>query len=196
MGFAVCAGAQLIKTEERAATPARIVVGGRVQAAYWGPAPQWSNSGGAALSDQQIGDLGGARDPGDLCARGYLIAHGRQGVARRMDHVVWMIDHHPEWDGFLLNLSRSGYGELDGDGVDRVRGAWLKQIGSEQRSGMVLHHAAVFGALSAIHPSPKAGRGGDWVATLRARLRELGWGGGTEMPSRSARYGRYGAFWV
>lgn len=130
-----------------------------------------------------------------------------------MDHVVWMIDHHPEWDGFLLNLSRPGYGAADGDEADRVRDAWFRQIGSEHRSGMVLHHAAMFlewggciehakrvllaspdwvivaGAVHVPSLSPK-GHGGDWGVTMRARLRELSWGEGQRLPSRSPQYRR------
>ncbi len=46
-----------------------------------------------------------------------------------------MIENHPEWDGFLLSNSSAG---------DQVREAWSKQSGPDQRSGTVLHNAAVF----------------------------------------------------
>ncbi len=126
-------------------TPARIRVGCQVQRGYFGPAAQWFNPGVNSLSDVQIATLEGelSANPGDICARGYLIAHVQGHLSRRMDHVFWMIENHPEWDGFMLNLSPPGYGDEKG-AFDRVRPAWLQQVGPEQRSGTVLHHAAVF----------------------------------------------------
>ncbi len=109
-----------------------------MQAAYMGPAMAWHNSGSARLSDQQIDELEArvAAHPDDICARGYLIAHS-QGHARFLeDHILWMIEHHPEWDGFMLDLS----GPADG----AVRNAWLDKAGPYQTSGTVLQHAAVF----------------------------------------------------
>jgi hypothetical protein len=60
-----------------------------------------------------------------------------------MDHVLWMLENHPEWEGFILNLSTPGFGDEAGT-EDFVRAAWLRQIRSDQKSGIVLHHAAVF----------------------------------------------------
>jgi hypothetical protein len=56
-----------------------------------------------------------------------------------MDHVLWMVQNHPEWDGFMLNLS--GY---PGEQRDRIRAAWLQHVGPDQRSGTVVDHAALF----------------------------------------------------
>src|SRR5262249_46643976 len=88
-------------------TPSRIRVGCAVQQGYVGPAAQWFNAGPESLSVAQIANLEKAlsTNPEDICARGYLIAHGQGYVSRRMDHVLWMVQNHPEWDGFMLNLS-------------------------------------------------------------------------------------------
>lgn len=96
----------------------------------------------ASLLDEQIADLGQrlSTNPDDTCARGYLIAHGGGHVPHRIDHVLWMIENHPEWDGFLLNQSR--YWEEAA--YVSVRTAWLRQIGPDKQSGTILHHAAVF----------------------------------------------------
>ena len=95
---------------ERPPTPARIHVGCGTQSAYIGPAQQWHSSSNS-LSDAQIAELESelSSNPDDTCARGYLIAHGGGLVSHWMDHVQWMIEHHPEWDGFLLNGAPSAY---------------------------------------------------------------------------------------
>jgi hypothetical protein len=126
-------------------TPQRIRVGCAVQAAYTGPAPSWFNSGVNSLSDQQIADLERklTENPGDICVRGYLIAHGGGRVSRRMNHVLWMIENYPEWDGFMLNLSGRAFGDEHYD-YEHVKAAWLRKVGPSQQNGTVLHHAAVF----------------------------------------------------
>jgi hypothetical protein len=133
------------RIETKPVTPARIRVGCAVQMAYIGPSARWFNSGMESLSDEQIADLEKvvATHPEDVCARGYLIAHGQGRVSRRVDHVLWMIRNKPEWDGFLLNLSPPYDGDEPG-AYDNVKAAWLQQVGPDQRSGTVLHHAAVF----------------------------------------------------
>jgi hypothetical protein len=129
----------------RPATPAHIGVSCNVQSAYTGPAPQWFNNGTASLSDPQIADLEGvlSTHPEDTCTRGYLIAHGRGHVPRRLDHVLWMIENHPEWDGFLLDTSSAGNPSRTAE-YDLIKAAWLRQVHLNQRSGSVLHNAAVF----------------------------------------------------
>jgi hypothetical protein len=133
-----------VKEAPKAPTPGRIRVGCAVQAAYLGPAPQWFNSVDS-LSEEQIADLEKLLStvPEDICARGYLIAHGKGRVSRRKEHVLWMIEHHPEWDGFLLGSILMWI--IDGPAAnDQIRAAWLQQTGPDQQSGTVLHHAAVF----------------------------------------------------
>lgn len=126
-------------------TPNHIRVGCKVQSAYIGPAQLWFNNGTRSLSDAQIADLERllSASPQDICARGYLIAHGQDRVSRRMDHVLWMIENHPDWDGFMLNLSSPGY-RVERDTYQRIRAAWLKQVGPDQQNGTVLHNAAAF----------------------------------------------------
>jgi hypothetical protein len=126
-------------------TSARIRVSCRVQQAYVGPAQQWFNSGVDSLSDEQITDLERvlSTDAEDICARGYLIAHGQDRALRRMEHVLWMIENHPAWDGFALNLSLPRYAN-EQVAYDNIRTAWLQQARADQKSGTVLHHAAVF----------------------------------------------------
>src|SRR5579859_6821388 len=96
------------KAAERPPTPSRIRVGGNVQAAPLPkPAPQWQPAMNS-LSEEQIGELEAtiAKNPHDVCARGYLIAHGVGHVSNVTDHVLWMIANHPEWDGFLAPYPR------------------------------------------------------------------------------------------
>ncbi|MBS1827053.1 MAG: hypothetical protein JST93_17175 [Acidobacteria bacterium] len=136
-----------IRKEEKPAVPARIRVGCSPQSVgYNGPAALWRNAGPDSLSDEQIASLEAAlvRDAEDVCARGYLIAHGQSYVPRRLQHVLWMIEHHPEWKGFLHNRAQpeGALGEIEGR--DRIRAAWLKHVAADGQSGAVLHHAAVF----------------------------------------------------
>ncbi|MBL8212885.1 MAG: hypothetical protein JNK87_19375 [Bryobacterales bacterium] len=131
-----------VKKEEKPATPQRIRVGSNVQAAYQGPAAQWVGQG-AALSDAQIAELQQAlaKNPEDVCARAYLIAFGRDYVQDITDHKVWMIAHHPEWDGFLTAYFSGASRPED---RERFEQAWRKHIGPDQQNAHVLHHAAVF----------------------------------------------------
>jgi len=115
-----------------------------VQAGYDGPAPQWHNAGPDSLSTAQVAELEAkvAADAEDICARGYLIAHGADGAWRRADDLLWMIDHHPEWDGFLIGQRVRG--ERPPTLPSDIRSAWLRQIGTSQGKPIVLHHAAKF----------------------------------------------------
>src|SRR5262249_42260337 len=125
-------------------TPQRIHIGCGLQAAYVGPVPEWFNFPDS-LSDEQIASLEWtlSANPNDTCARGYLIAHGRGHVPQRMDHVLWMIENHPGWDGFILKLSQPKSADERHE-ADRVRAAWLRQAGPDQRSGAELHNAATY----------------------------------------------------
>ena len=116
---------------------------------FAGPAPRWFHSGERSLSDAQIAGL--EREihahPENTCARGYLIAHGEDRVSRRMDHVLWMVENHPEWDGFMLNLSAPQWNADPAERErmhQRIRAAWLPHTGPSQRDATILHHAAVF----------------------------------------------------
>ncbi len=127
-----------IKKEEKLATPQRIRVGRHVQANYQGPAPQWFSQG-PALADAQIGALQQAlvTNPENVCARARLIAFGREYVGDLTDHVLWMVQHHPEWDGFLVFFSERNRHE-------DTEASWRRHIGTQQQDARVLHHAAVF----------------------------------------------------
>jgi hypothetical protein len=134
-----------VREAPKPATPARVRVSCSVQVLYMGPAKQWFNYGLDSLSDEQIAGLETvlSASPEDTCARGCLIAHGQGHVPHRMEHVLWMIENHPEWDGFILNLSLPRYAN-EQLAYDRIRAAWLHQVRLDQQSGTVLHNAAVF----------------------------------------------------
>jgi hypothetical protein len=54
-----------------------------------------------------------------------------------------MVEHHPEWDGFMLNLSAPSQSRWpEGQrAYDRVKPVWLRQI-QEKPTATVLHNAA------------------------------------------------------
>lgn len=87
---------------------------------YTGPAEQWYERPDV-LSNQQLLDLERTvtEDPHNVCACGYLIAHGVGNVRFHESHVLWMVRNHPEWDGFLLNYVFAASSR------DRVRRAWI-----------------------------------------------------------------------
>ena len=137
-------------------TPQRIIVGKEVQAGYDGPAPRWVFHG-EALSDVGIADLEKTLSvhPDDICARGQLAAFApsastAEGPAR-IDHLIWMIQHHPEWEGFILNpyiaLSEPRSKQERSSYYDRLRAIWLQQVDPNQQNGAVLHNAAMFFAI-------------------------------------------------
>lgn len=134
---------------EKPMKPVPIRVGCLAQVAYPGPAPRWFHNGGDSLSDAQIVALERElqANPQNTCARGYLIAYGEDHVSRRMDHLQWMVENHPEWDGFMLNLSAPHWNAVPAERErmhQRVRAAWLPHTGPNQRDASILHHAAVF----------------------------------------------------
>jgi hypothetical protein len=136
-------------------TPQRIVVGKEVQAGYDGPAPRW-HFRREPLSDSEIANLEKklSLHPDDICARGQLAAFApsastAEGPAR-IDHLIWMIQHHPEWDGFILNPNDAlsePRSQQERSGYDRLRTTWLQQVEPNQHSGAVLHNAAMFFAI-------------------------------------------------
>lgn len=143
MAIAFALGGQVApKVEEKPATPQRIRVRCGVQAAFPGAGPRWRVTG-HALSDRQITELEAAvsENPEDVCTRGYLIAFGEDRLRRRLEHVLWMINHRPDWEGFLRNLSAT---RLTREGQGQVRTAWLGATGARTANGMVLHYAALF----------------------------------------------------
>src|ERR1700749_3343127 len=91
----------LVRDAPNPATPSRIRLSCAPQRGYFGPAQQWFPVSDS-LSDQQIADLENvlAAHPDDICARGYLIAHGNGHVSRHLEHGYWMTANHSAWDGF------------------------------------------------------------------------------------------------
>jgi hypothetical protein len=135
-------------------TPARIRVGGQPQQAYFGPVALWFHCCGNMLSDEELAKLERvlSANPGDICARGQLIANlypaelGQPRVARTGD-LIWMIQHYPEWDGFLLDPSDSRVWPRSKEDYSGIKDAWLGQVRPDQRNGSVLHNAAMFFAI-------------------------------------------------
>jgi hypothetical protein len=84
-------------------------------------------------------------NPEDLCARGQIVSRGTKS---RVDHLLWMIQHHPEWDGFTANplysLANPPRLPLERSNYDLVKRTWLQQIVPTQTSGIVLHNASLF----------------------------------------------------
>lgn len=91
-------------------------------------------------------------NPDDVCARGELIVHLPVDMADRLtpsrsDHLLWMIQNHPEWDGFAANPNRglaNPHSERERENYVLLKEAWLKQVGPTQNSGIVLHNGALF----------------------------------------------------
>ena len=88
-------------TQVRPATPRRIRIGQVQEQQCLGPAGFWIC--GATLSESQLMayERNVLLNPEDLCARGQIISRGTK--SSRVDHLLWMIQHHPEWDGFTAN---------------------------------------------------------------------------------------------
>src|ERR1022692_735247 len=117
-------------TEVRPATPRRIRIGQVQEKQCLGPAGFWIC--GATLSEGQL--MAYERtvllNPEDLCARGQIISRGTK--SSRVDHLLWMIQHHPEWDGFTANplysLANPPGLPLERSNYELVKRAWLQQI--------------------------------------------------------------------
>jgi len=142
--------------EKKPPTPQRIRVGGGPQQVYLGPAMLWFPGRGVQFNDLQLTLLEQVvtTHPEDICARGLLIRDGRSNFwpgdqyLARIDDLLWMIQHHPEWDGFIIlgfgSFSAEPQSEPSRTSFHRLREAWLRHTGPEQRSGMILHNAAMF----------------------------------------------------
>src|SRR5262249_54483887 len=89
-------------------------------------------------------------DPDDIDARGKLIVyHGWDKLAStslgltKVGHLKWMIEHHPDWDGLMLEPFRS-IAPRDGISYETLKSAWQAQIEQSSQRGVVLHNAAMF----------------------------------------------------
>jgi hypothetical protein len=139
-----------VKEAPKQLTPDRIRVGGQVQSwsVYSGPAAFWLNCCNS-LSDEQLAKLEErlAAHPEDICAHGQMIANRNPPRQGRTNHLLWMIQQHPEWDGFLLDPRKSLQSGQTEDAELRIREAWLRQVGQQQGTGSALHNAAMFFAI-------------------------------------------------
>jgi hypothetical protein len=140
--------------KEALARPTLIRVGSSVQSDYWGPEARWTS--GKRLSDAEITACEQSLEvnPQDMCTRAQLIAStyptSNSQTVSRIDQLLWMIQHHPEWEGFILGPSL-GLAEPRSDAerasYGRLKQAWLDQAGPQQERGIVLHNAAMFFAI-------------------------------------------------
>jgi hypothetical protein len=140
--------------ERKAAPPQRIRVGGQVQAVgdVRGPGTRWAWV--LRLTQQQLEECERKlhADPNDVQTRGLLIAALRNvgpqsNMNVRLDHLLWMIQHRPDWDGFLLEPHNSVTGYLSEEERVKLKVAWLDQVNLNGHRGIVLHNAAMFFAI-------------------------------------------------
>src|ERR1039457_860074 len=124
---------------------ASIRVGGQVQASFLGPGARWRNQLPPEVIVQRQQAV--ESNPDDVCARGDLITHLWSDT--RYEHLLWMIAHHPEWDGFYLPDSLFGSQISDEQGArhDKSRQSWLQAVDREPRHAIVLYNAAMFFAI-------------------------------------------------
>ena len=139
--------------KEKPATPKRILIGQDHEDACRAPGSFWICP--SRPSERQLEGYERTLrsvNSNDVCSRGQIIMHyppswDDHKAESRIDHLVWMIDRHPEWDGFTVNPYRgpaNPRSERERREVYRLNEAWLKQVGSEQRNSIVLHNAALF----------------------------------------------------
>jgi tetratricopeptide (TPR) repeat protein len=86
-------------------------------------------------------------NPDDICARGDLITHLPSDD--RYEHLLWMLNHHPEWDGFYLpyDTFASPFSGSRWGRYDELRQSWLRALDRTPRSAIVLYNAGMFFAI-------------------------------------------------
>jgi len=141
-----------VKVLEEPVTPQRIVVGSLRQAIYIGPGAAWVNGNRLSEAESANDERIVASHPDDIRARGALIAYGVEPWPTRLTHVLWMIEHHPDWGGFSLDPTRSlAPPEISdwfvSDDNNLLRTAWLQQVSAGPQRAVVLHNAAMFFAV-------------------------------------------------
>jgi TonB family protein len=84
-----------------------------------------------------------ARDPEDLAARGKLVAYySTNNISHpRLEHILWLIEHHPE-SAITLYFSRERAFNSTDD--DRVKALWMKQTTEHRNDAQVLSNAAKY----------------------------------------------------
>jgi hypothetical protein len=105
---------------------------------------------GRDLSELEAGRLerGLARDPDDGRARLELLGYHRLAGRspdrrRRAEHVLWLIEHHPEWSVTgtpFAHLDR----HLDREAYERAERAWLAHVRTTEDPAVVGNAAAFF----------------------------------------------------
>jgi hypothetical protein len=144
------------KEPEKPKIPERIRVGPQPSSGYSGPGARWDpnyhrlTTAELARHEQRV-----EQDPSDICARGALIAwNNYEHVQKhpRTPHILWMIEHHPDWDGFHFNEDRSfaiPRSDEEKAAFGQVTAAWKRQTSIASGSGQhwVLAGAARFLAL-------------------------------------------------
>ena len=124
---------------------APIRVGGQVQQVLSGPGARWLNYLPPEVIVQRQQAV--ASNPDDICARGDLITHLRSDD--RYEHLLWMIAHRPEWDGFYLpdEFFASRISSRQGGRYGELRQSWLRAVDRTPQAAIVLYNAAIFFAI-------------------------------------------------
>jgi hypothetical protein len=143
-----------VKEAPSPVTPKPIHVGSGPAQAYIGPMPYWRLMFKRTLSDADVLDLEKqlSENPEDTCSRGQLIASSYTRPEHRRTlskHMLWMIHHRPDWEGFLLDPPAAFAERLRDQPVvyEELRQAWRSHIGPQQKHALILHNAAVFFAI-------------------------------------------------
>ena len=129
---------------EKPKPPAPIRVGGDVQQALlilYMPGARWVNPVSAERLQRSRQAV--ESDPWDVCSRGDLVSH--LDTDERFEHLLWMIENHPEWDGFYLPYPRNRPTlNTKHPRYDEQRHAWLRAVKDEPDHPIVLYNAASF----------------------------------------------------
>lgn len=139
---------------QRAAAPARIIVGKNRQFYYRGPAAYWVNEQPLSDAELEAAERAIQANADDLCARGRLIAfypYDRPEVQRiagltHFEHLLWMVRNHPEWDGFSVEPSYNvgNWPRWEQESYELLKEAWSQQSSDASPNALVLHNAAMF----------------------------------------------------
>lgn len=106
------------------------------QAAIRGPGARWANWIPPEVIEQR--ERAVEANPEDVCACGDLASHLWQRESA-FSHMLWMVKHHPEWDGFYLPPPLRG-AHIN----EALRDAWLDVQDSRRPQAIALYNAAHF----------------------------------------------------
>jgi len=87
-----------------------------------------------------------ANNPEDFSARWDLLFYYYQNGSRerRQKHVLWAIEHHPEYSAGGLAPYLSFVPSQDGAGYDQGKALWLKNVQGNPRNATILGNAAAY----------------------------------------------------